>query len=114
MLFKANELVEDKRLNMRGGDGEVTMMQLPVEGKPGKVRMAAYITIPVGASIGEHAHVGETELFYFISGLGEVNDAGEIRAVFPGDILSTGNGASHAVKNIGDVDLVMAAVIVLD
>lgn len=113
MFVKAEDMAKEVRVNMKGGPGEVTMYTMP-DGKPDGVRLVGKISIPEGAGIGRHVHENETEIFYFISGEGEADNNGEIITVKPGDVLTTGGGAAHAVRNIGKGPLEMVAVIVLD
>ena len=84
------------------------------EGMYGHGRMFAQVTIPVGCSIGNHPHVGETEFYYIIKGQGLFNDNGTARAVTVGDICATGYGEVHGLENTGDEDLEIMALIVLD
>ncbi|GHV74958.1 hypothetical protein AGMMS49940_22600 [Spirochaetia bacterium] len=63
-------------------------------------------------SIGYHQHDAETEYFIFTSGAGTANDNGTEHPVKAGDMMVTGNGASHSVKNTGSVPLVFNAIIV--
>ena len=101
------------RKQMRGGNGEVRLSALMPE-LPAKMRLFSTITLAPGCSIGVHEHVGETELFYFVSGTGRVCDDGEYFDVQPGDCMSTASGHTHGVENTGSEDLVLVAAIVLD
>lgn len=109
---KADHPVE-VRHEMKGGKGDVSLAAL-VPQNPNKIRIFSTITLEPGASIGVHQHVGESELFYFVSGCGRANDDGEYIDVFAGDAMLTASGHSHGVENIGDEDLVLVAVVILD
>ena len=113
MITKKSEHTKDLRENMRGGDGVVQLTALSNE-LPPNVRLFSEIRLVPGASIGEHVHENETELFYFIQGSGTVTDDDKVLEVQAGDVMSTTNGHCHSVKNTGIEDLVMVAVIALD
>ena len=81
---------------------------------PGKCRLFGVITIPAGASIGVHEHVGECEMFYILQGEPvTIDDASEYTA-HPGDCILTHSGHRHGVKNPGAEPVVMVANIVKD
>lgn len=111
--FKATH-PQEVRHEMRGGKGDVTITKTVSEGLCANARLFATITLPVGASIGYHVHENETELFYFISGEGKVNDDGQEIAVRAGDSMQTTSGHGHGVENTGTEPLVLAACIVKD
>jgi mannose-6-phosphate isomerase-like protein (cupin superfamily) len=114
MIRRANERVTEIREQMRGGKGAVEISPLFEKGEyKGKARLIAQITLNPGCSIGDHAHEGEDEIYFFISGKGIVNDNGVIHEVTAGDSVLTGNGAYHSVENTGDEPLVLMAVIIL-
>jgi mannose-6-phosphate isomerase-like protein (cupin superfamily) len=79
----------------------------------GKARLVAEVTIPSGASIGFHRHEGEEEIYYILSGSGEVDDQGEVDQIGRGDVVLTGGGNRHAVRNTGTVPLVLLAIILV-
>jgi mannose-6-phosphate isomerase-like protein (cupin superfamily) len=103
--------VEQKE-KMRDGEGTVTLTHFVDGSTQHHARMLAEITLPPGASIGKHQHDGETEYFIFLEGTGTVNDNGAETPIKPGDVMITGDGAFHDVKNTGSVPLVFNALIV--
>ncbi|MDR2661791.1 MAG: cupin domain-containing protein [Treponema sp.] len=112
MVINRSGMRIEKKEKMRGGEGTVSLVHLVECETEKNIRMLAELTLPPGASIGDHRHDGETEYFLVLSGGGMVNDNGEEKAVKPGDTIITGNGAFHGVKNTGTEPLVMHAVIV--
>ena len=111
MIRRANERVTEIREQMRGGKGAVEISPLFEKGEyKGKARLIAQITLNPGCSIGEHAHEGEDEIYFFISGKGIVNDNGVIHEVTPRFRIN-GNGAYHSVENTGDEPLVLMALL---
>jgi mannose-6-phosphate isomerase-like protein (cupin superfamily) len=112
MIVHRNEMQIEKKEKMRGGEGVVSITHF-VDGNTQKhTRMLAEVTLPPGASIGNHQHDGETEYFIFREGTGVVNDNGVEVPVKPGDVMITGNGAFHSVKNTGSVPLIINALII--
>lgn len=114
MVVPANRYPDELRANMRGGEGTVRLTALGVEELPAKCRLFSRIELPAGASIGYHIHENETEMFYFLSGKGRVQDGESLIDVQPGDTMFTPGGHGHAVFNTGDEPFVFAACIVLD
>lgn len=113
MITFNKDQVESTRVNMRGGAGDVQLTALVSE-LPEKMRLFSQITLKPGCGIGYHTHENETELFYFISGSGRVQDDDQFIDVKAGDAMSTPNGHGHAVENTGDCNLVFVAAIVKD
>ncbi|HOJ76747.1 MAG TPA: cupin domain-containing protein, partial [Bacillota bacterium] len=114
MLRKELEMLVENREKMRGGDGIIKIKNLfKAEELRGKTRLIAEVTIPVGGSIGYHIHENEEEIYYFISGNGEVDDNGVRKQVSAGDAMLTGEGKGHAVYNTGNTPLILMAIILL-
>jgi len=114
LLKKSDQMVVELREQMRGGQGTIEIKNIfQVEELKGKVRLFAEITLPSGASIGFHHHEQEEEVYYFLSGVGIVDDNGITREVKAGEVLLTGDGAGHAVRNTGTELLKILAVILL-
>ena len=68
------------------------------------------VTIPPGATIGLHTHIGSEEFYYIIEGKGLMTIDGESVEMRPGDVVLVKNGDSHAFKNIGENELHMMVV----
>ncbi|MDR2849257.1 MAG: cupin domain-containing protein [Verrucomicrobiota bacterium] len=113
MIAHNSTLETEHREQMRGGQGTV---QLEHWFKPGSfganVRLCARMTLPPGASIGNHTHEAEDEIYLVLSGSGIIQEKGEWVPVRAGDAILTGQGGSHGVENTGDEPLVIAAVII--
>jgi len=97
---------------MRGGEGKVEFVHLVNCENEKNIRMLAELTLKPGCSIGSHSHENETEYFVILEGEGVVNDNGTEKPVKAGDVVVTGNGASHSLRNNGSVPLVLHAIIV--
>lgn len=116
MYVQKNSHPDMLKVNMRGGEGTVTITPI-ADGEqqlPAKCRLFGTITIPAGASIGVHEHVGECEMFYILQGNPVIIDDGEEYTAHPGDCILTHSGHSHGVKNPGTEPVVMVANIVKD
>jgi mannose-6-phosphate isomerase-like protein (cupin superfamily) len=113
MIRKSGSYRTEVRENMRGGSGSVKIEHFWEPGKEmlGHNRMAARLTLPPGASIGFHNHENEDEIFVIVKGQAEADDNGTLSILNAGDTLLTGNGAGHSIRNIGEEDLELVAVI---
>ena len=113
MIRHNGEYRLEERFEMRGGKGTVKIEHLWEPGTEmlGHNRMAARLTLPPGGSIGFHNHENEDEIFVIVKGVAEADDNGTISRLEAGDTLLTGNGAGHAIRNIGDEDLELVALI---
>ncbi len=113
MIKYKSEMRSEERPNMRGGNGTVKITHaLEKEEINGPMRLCATLTLEPGASIGEHIHEHEDEIFYIVSGTAKVVDNGVEKVVYAGDSIITGNGGSHSIENIGIDNLVVFAAIV--
>jgi len=113
MIKKKGSQEIEIRENMRGGAGKVTVRHyLKPEEIKARARLCAELVLPPGASIGNHDHVNEDEIYIIQKGRGLMTDGGKEFSVEAGDAILTGQGASHSVKNTGAEDLVITAVIV--
>jgi len=65
-----------------------------------------------GASIGLHAH-GKDEVYYIVSGRGELTLDGVARIVTPGSAVLTRDGSSHSLRQLGSEDLTVLIVYAL-
>lgn len=111
MVNYKSDMTIEVREAMRGGDLHAEITKLSGD-LPENVRLFATIRLIPGASIGYHVHENETEMFYFAEGTGVVADDEAEKAVSKGDSMLTFPGHGHAVKNNGDKDLILVAVIV--
>ena len=114
MLSYRNELKTEDREKARDGTGIASFVHL-AEGKGTahkNINLLAEITLPPGASVGNHSHTEDMEFYIILNGNGVVNDNGTEKPVTEGDVMITGNGETHSISNTGNVPLVFHAVIV--
>ena len=114
MVIRKNEMEIVSKEKMRGGDGTIKITMLENRENMKHCRLLSSIVIPAGASIGEHRHDAETEYYIILKGSAVVVDNGTEVQVGPGDVVVTGNGASHSIRNEGDSDMEMIAVILTE
>lgn len=112
MVVHRHEMKVELKEKMRGGEGTATLVHF-VDGAGMKnARLLAEVTLPPGASIGEHNHDSETEYYLILEGSGVVVDDGTEKPVKSGDVVVTGDGAGHSIRNTGSVPLKFHAVII--
>ena len=114
MIIRTEEMKRTVRPHMRGGAGEVVVTNLMDAQQMAHTRLFSTLTLETGCSIGEHDHVNETEYYWILSGSGIVTEADGEKEVGAGDLVVTGGGASHAIRNSGNETLVLLALIILD
>jgi mannose-6-phosphate isomerase-like protein (cupin superfamily) len=61
--------------------------------------------IPPGGISGEHVHTRTEEIYFILSGRGEMTLDGRPHTVGPGHLILTGLGTRHGLRNIGDEGL---------
>lgn len=115
MIITKNVRETEIKKNMREGRGEIEITHVLKNDDLGKnTRLYAEIRIKPGDSIGNHQHLDETEIFYFLQGHGMVWDNEKEIAVGPGDVMVTPDKSFHSVKNTGTEDLLLMALILRD
>lgn len=112
MIIHRHQMKVELKERMRDGEGTATLVHF-VDGSTMKnARLLSEITLPPGASIGEHRHDSETEYYIILEGSGLVKDNGVDTPVKAGDVVVTGDGASHSITNTGTVPLKFHAIII--
>jgi quercetin dioxygenase-like cupin family protein len=114
MIISKGDMKLEQREEMRGGTGAVSILHLADGDKLSGARLFSEVSLEKGCSIGSHTHTGETEYYYILSGKGTVAEDGGIKQVLPGDLVVTGNGESHSIRNSGEETLRFIALILLD
>ncbi|HBO36607.1 MAG: cupin domain-containing protein [Sphaerochaeta sp.] len=114
MIKREQEMKSVVKQRMREGTGQVVVKSLMDEGTVSHSRLFAELTIEKGCSIGVHNHVNETEYYWITEGKGIVTEADGEKVVQKGDLVITGGGASHAIRNDEDETLKLMALIILE
>ncbi len=112
MIVRRKDMRTQVRTLMKGGKGSVTVLHLVEPDDLPNIRFVGEMTIPAGASIGEHAHETETEYYIITDGVGVVTEDRVDHRVGCGDVIVTGGGASHSIRNRGSTELKILAFIV--
>jgi len=112
MVIQRNGMNTEIKEKMRGGEGNTAVTHIVNCENEKNIRLLAEVALQPGCSIGDHSHDNETEYYIILSGGGTVNDNGIETPVNEGDVVITGNGASHNICNTGAVPLVFHAIIV--
>lgn len=114
MIQRIENMETETRENMRGGKGAIEINHILKQNQlKGKCRLFSKIVIKPGCSIGTHRHDEEEEIYYILEGEGLTEDSGVRQTIKAGDVMLTGNGASHFIENTGTNDLVIMAVILM-
>jgi mannose-6-phosphate isomerase-like protein (cupin superfamily) len=98
---------------MRGGAGSVEIHHI-LEGEElmGHGTLYARVIIKPHSSIGWHQHVGNTEPYYILKGVGTfVDNDGSKTDVYPGDVCTIEVGHWHSMENNTDEDMEMMALV---
>ncbi len=114
MIRKKAEMEREVRERMRDGTGVVEILHVFRQKElHGKVRLLARMRLVKGSSIGYHLHEGEEEIFYILSGTGQVTEGSTTSTVGPGDAVLTASGGGHSIENLGEEPLDFLATILL-
>lgn len=112
MIKRQSAMRREPTEKARGGVG-VTIFDHILEKNEMRTncRMFTKITLEPGASIGYHLHTQEEDIYYILAGIASVNDNGDIRTVYPGEVVYTSDGDSHSIANNGEVPLEFVSII---
>ena len=106
MIIDFNGIEEEALMNFKGGEGELDTRNY-VDGK-NKIMMSR---LKPGASSGYHAHVGNSEIVYIISGTGHFIYDGASEPFSAGSVHYCPMGHSHSMHNDGTADVVYFAIV---
>ena len=100
MIIRIGDLEAEEMQNMRGGAGSaVRFLYENAAGLGGKIKMFAVMDLEAGATVGEHKHEGDMEIYLLLDGTAKALDNGEEVTLGPGDMLITKDGESHSLAN---------------
>jgi len=95
------EIQGETSTGSHGGVGAYFVRTL-LDAVPGSsFRYVRDLTLEPGASIGDHPHQGDDEVYFIISGAGVAAVDGEERRVDAGSAILTRSGSHHALRNTG-------------
>jgi mannose-6-phosphate isomerase-like protein (cupin superfamily) len=104
MLERDTEIAKTEPGTHKGG-GTTTGHSFFKSAKDSKLQFTKRIMHP-GSAIGYHLQK-EEEIYYIISGTGEMQMNGNTFSVAAGDAILTLPGSSHGLKQVGEEDLVV-------
>ena len=100
MIKRSSQLRHASEFALRGGEGTVEMTHMLDESEAAKTgRTFALASIPPGASIGYHQHVGDMEIYHILSGTASVRDDEVNEQLHPGDTMICYDGHWHSIAN---------------
>ena len=111
MIFKKEQRKDTVKSNVLWGTGDIYFKEIVGKDLLKAGRLFSTITLPPKSAFGFHEHNGEFEVFYVVSGNGIYNDNGKEFPVEPGDVTYCPSGTGHFIKNDGNEDLVLVALI---
>jgi len=114
MIIKKADMKQEIRKEMRGGSGEVKILHMVSPESLTNARLMAELDLAPGSGIGLHRHDKETEYYIITEGSGIVVEDDGDKNISKGDIVITGNGQSHSIKNTGNTVLKFIAVIITE
>lgn len=111
MIRRQFELMEETKMNIRGGLGAARGVEFLKEGDMDGVLSLGRTTLEPGASIGVHSHPDTNDLYLILEGRGTgvLND--EHFPVAPGDLFLVKAGGSHGLINDSEAPLTFLGVL---
>jgi uncharacterized cupin superfamily protein len=115
MIKKNGEGRLERRVIGATGVGEAELLhKFTKEEMFGGARLCATLTLQPGQAVGEHAHSDDFELFYMLSGaLVSFGEGVKDEPFLPGDMMLTGGGEKHALRNDSDAPATILAIVIL-
>ena len=107
MLINFPNIHEVVKPHLRGGEKDTYMKKVEFGASRTMI-----IRLEPGASIGEHTHEQDCEVFYYLSGHAKCLYDGKWEPVEPGTAHFCPKGHSHSLVNSGDEDLVLFAAVI--
>lgn len=104
-LIQSDSTVAKREAGPHNGGGETTAYSFFAE-EPNLALIFRKRALHPGSAIGYHRNEVD-EIYYVLSGRGELTLNGERRVVGPGTAILTRAGSSHGLKQLGSDDLVI-------
>jgi mannose-6-phosphate isomerase-like protein (cupin superfamily) len=105
MIRRLSDLVVEAKVNIRGGVGAATGVDLLKQGDMDGIVSMGRMTLEPGSTIGEHAHPNTEDLYLIVEGHGTGVLNGERFPLGPGDLFLVKAGGSHGLINDSDAPL---------
>jgi quercetin dioxygenase-like cupin family protein len=111
MIRRLSDLVEEPKLNIRGGVGAARGVEFLKLGEMSGVLSMGRTTLEPGSTIGDHAHPNTEDLYLILEGHGTGVLNGERFPVGPGDLFLVKAGGNHGLINDSDAPLTFLGVL---
>ncbi len=107
MLIRRADMKWSKTRNCHGGRGELDLTEVLAEygRKSAGFRHLHDDILEPGATIGEHTHEGDEEIYFVLEGRGTMIVDGVRHEIGPGDAAITRSGHSHGLENGPDAPM---------
>jgi len=115
MIWKTEMMAAVRAEGLAGGVGGAGCVRPLTRDNPiagSRLQMVGRISLDPGASVGEHGHEQNEEVYIIEAGQGEYCDNGPWLPVGPGDIAVCLQGQRHALRNSGDEPLTFYGLII--
>ena len=102
MILKGrSNVAEEHGSKSHGGVGSYSVRTLMTKEFDSGMKYTRELILEPGASIGDHRHTGDEEIYFIASGSGVMLVDGEECVVTEGDLVLTKDGSSHGLRNTG-------------
>ena len=112
MIQNVHEVEPEIAQGVRDGNGTVYAHKLLDVYPASAIKSIGLVRLEPSATIGPHAHHGEEDFYYCISGSGVVVDNGIEYPFTPGTLQITRDGETQAIRNTGETELVFLGALV--
>ena len=100
-------------LDLACGTGSLSFVHLFTKEELPKTRLCSVLTVEPGASVGQHSHTGEGELYVVLDGPVTLQEDGVDHILHTGDAEYCSDGHYHGVYNHTDKPAVLMAIVML-
>jgi len=107
----ADRIIDKKKMFDGEGEMEAHRILNGADEMLAKGRLFNHVILRKNCEIGWHVHHGDGECYYILKGEGQYSDNGTMITMYPGDMSFVGDGEGHSIRNCGDEDLEMIALI---
>lgn len=114
MYKEIKQLKTETKLNNEGKENMFMTNLADFELSDPRIRLFSLVQVKPNEEVQYHMHIGESEIYFILSGQGIYNDNGNNVEVVPGMVTLTPSGQGHSIKNTGNEMLVFIALIIGD
>ncbi|MBK8792352.1 MAG: cupin domain-containing protein [Holophaga sp.] len=111
MIRRHASLMEESKVNIRGGHGAARGVDFLKDGEMSGIVSMGRTTLDPGSTIGEHAHPNTEDLYLILEGHGIGILNGERFPLGPGDLFLVKAGGTHGLINDSEDPLTFLGVL---